>query len=348
MPHFPDAPVSVFIHPNQFPQAVEASLGESLRTREMNHRFHYDTPKQTLRWLRLHEAFSPARTDPDCSRIYESAFAHVAERSRGVRELEVVSLGCGGGQKDAQLLRRLASALPGVRLRYVPVDVSAGLALTARAAAIEAGLGPEDIVPVLVDLGESTDWASALAVALGSGEQRLVCFLGMLPNFTPASVMPRLAGLLRPRDLLLVSANLSPGPDYVAGVERVLPGYDNLLTREWLWSVLLDLGLEARDARMDFSLAGDGQRGGLLRIESRLTFSRNCRLSYAGDVHEFGVGETFRLFFSYRYTPERLDARLQAHGMTVQGSWGNASGEEGVFVCATCPEAGQTSGPVMG
>ena len=58
-----NSPVSVLIHPSQFPGAIEASLRESLRTREMNHKFHYDTPKQTQRWLRLHEAFSPARTD---------------------------------------------------------------------------------------------------------------------------------------------------------------------------------------------------------------------------------------------------------------------------------------------
>jgi hypothetical protein len=27
----------------------------------MSHKFHYDTPKQALCWLRVHEAFSPAR-----------------------------------------------------------------------------------------------------------------------------------------------------------------------------------------------------------------------------------------------------------------------------------------------
>ena len=52
--------VAVSIHPSQFPRAVEAALRDSLRARRMQHKFHYDTPKQALRWLRLHEALSPS------------------------------------------------------------------------------------------------------------------------------------------------------------------------------------------------------------------------------------------------------------------------------------------------
>jgi len=332
----PDAsrdPVRVLIHPSQFPDAVEAALCESLRAREMNHKFHYDTPKQTLRWLRLHEALSPARTDPECGRIYDALFAECATRLAGQREIEVLSLGCGGGQKDAQLLRRLAAALPGARLRYVPVDVSTGLALTARAAAIAAGLPPGDVVPMVADLAQTEDWKGALAAGLAEAGARVVCFFGMLPNFLPGAVLPQLAGLVRRSDVLLVSANLSPGSDYAAGVAKVLPLYNNAPTRDWLWSVLLDLGLERNDGEMRFTVASCPMGSGLRRIEAGITFVRACRIEYGGGTYDFAPGDTFRLFFSYRHTPDRLAALLGSHRLTVDAHWSNGSGEEGVFLC---------------
>ena len=38
---------SVAIHASQFPEAVRRDLIESLRRRRVNHKFHYDSVKQT-------------------------------------------------------------------------------------------------------------------------------------------------------------------------------------------------------------------------------------------------------------------------------------------------------------
>jgi L-histidine N-alpha-methyltransferase len=328
-----EEPVSVLVHPNQFPRAVEEALRASLRSRQMNHKFHYDTPRQTLRWLRLHEALSPARTDPACVRLYEDAFAECAARLNGSSEVEVLSLGCGGGQKDAQLLRRLRVGLPKAKLRYVPVDVSVGLALTAQAAAVEAGVRPAHIAPLVVDLALAPDWASALAPVSGAVNPRVICFFGMLPNFAPNTVVPQLATLLRPSDILLVSANLAPGSDYAVGVERVLPLYDNTLTRDWLWSVLADLGMERQVGEMQFAITSSPEGQGLLRIESNVTFSHACAIEYGNEVFNYSVGEKFQLFYSYRHTPERLAALLAPHGLALTRQWVNGSGEEGIFLC---------------
>ena len=67
----------VLIHPSQSPEAVRGALWESLRTRRVNHKFHYDSYKQTEKWLALHQAFSPSRTDPDCEAIYDRSFDQV-------------------------------------------------------------------------------------------------------------------------------------------------------------------------------------------------------------------------------------------------------------------------------
>jgi hypothetical protein len=50
----------------EFPDQVRRDLLESLRARAINHKFHYDSARQTVKWLALHEAYSPTRTDDDC------------------------------------------------------------------------------------------------------------------------------------------------------------------------------------------------------------------------------------------------------------------------------------------
>src|SRR3954471_5916578 len=98
--------VNVAIHSSQFPEKVRRDLLDSLRTRAVNHKFHYDSVKQTQKWLALHQAHSPSRNDADCAAIYDHAFEAAAARIES-KEVHVIGLGCGGGQKDTRLLRLL-------------------------------------------------------------------------------------------------------------------------------------------------------------------------------------------------------------------------------------------------
>ena len=86
--------VRVAIHASQFPENVRHDLLESLRTRRVNHKFHYDSIKQTQKWLALHQAFSPSRTDADCAATYDHSFAAVAARVDSPR-VHLIGLGCG-------------------------------------------------------------------------------------------------------------------------------------------------------------------------------------------------------------------------------------------------------------
>src|SRR5438045_4879865 len=101
------APIT--IHSSQFPESVRGDLLDSLRTRRVNHKFDYDSIKQTLKWLALHAAYSPARTDPDCAAIYDRGFEEVARRVEA-GHVHLIGLGCGGGQKDARLLKLLCES----------------------------------------------------------------------------------------------------------------------------------------------------------------------------------------------------------------------------------------------
>lgn len=325
--------VNVAIHASQFPERVRQDLLASLRTRKVNHKFHYDSFKQTHKWLALHEAYSPSRTDDDCACTYDRAFIEAARLIKG-KHLHLIGLGCGGGQKDARLLKLLQASRR--QLWYWPCDVSAAMVLTARKEALRA-VPSENCLPIICDLATATDLPGLFqkldrrGSSGRTGASRLFTFFGMIPNFEPQVILPRLAALLKAKDLLLFSANLAPGAEYGAGVRKILPLYDNLLTRDWLITFLLDLGVEKSDGKLSFVI--ENGLLGLKRIAAYFHFSRARTLAVDAEKFAFHPGDSIRLFFSYRHTPRLVRTLLAKNGLEVLDQWITTSEEEGVFLC---------------
>ncbi|HEY5345311.1 MAG TPA: L-histidine N(alpha)-methyltransferase [Verrucomicrobiae bacterium] len=319
--------VSVAIHPGQFPENVRRDLLESLRTRRVNHKFHYDSVKQTQKWLALHEAHSPARRDKNCLTTYNEAFIATVKKIKS-KSVHVIGLGCGGGQKDVQLLKQLQSS--GKKNSYAPGDVSVAMVLVAREAALKI-LPEKNCFPFVCDLATARNLAETVPQVGSSQGARLVTFFGMIPNFEPRQILPKLAELLCPNDFLLFSTNLAPGTNYVAGIKKILPQYDNPLTRDWLLTFLFDLGIEPRDGELRFSIETGGL--GLQRVVAKFHFRRARKIKVSGEEFSFARGESIQLFFSYRYTPARVRKILARYGLEVREEWISNSGEEGVFLC---------------
>lgn len=322
----------VAIHPSQFPDAVRRDLVASLRSRGVNHKFHYDSVKQTQKWLRLHEACSPWVTDAECRSIYEQSYAAAVERATP-GPIQLIGLGCGSGQKDTVLLRKLRSS--GRRVRYLPCDVSAAMVLIARESAL-GEIPDRDCFPAVFDMASTEDPGAFLTKVVDeAGPDHIpgmITFFGMMPNFQPDLILPKLRDLVGPGDILLLSANLAPGPDYTAGIERVLPLYDNELTRDWLMSFLLDLGTEKEDGQLRFRIEETSEVEGLKRITAEFRFERRRELALDSERFGFQPGDSIRLFFSYRHTPELIRALLNRHALEVVDQWITNSGEEGVFL----------------
>jgi len=321
--------VNIAIHASQFPEAVRRDLLESLRTRKVNHKFHYDSVKQTQKWLALHQACSPSRNDVDCEAAYRRSFEAAAARVSAAR-VHVIGLGCGGGQKDVRLLALLKSR--GKEVFYTPCDVSAAMVLVARQAAL-AAVAEQDCFPFVCDLASAGDLPATLEKQSPSEATRLITFFGMIPNFEPHAILPKLAALVRHGDFLLFSANLAPGRDYAAGVRRILPQYDNALTRDWLMTFLLDLGVEREDGEIRFGIEDDPAGSGLKRVAAYFHFSRTREIRLDAERCEFRPGDSIRVFYSYRHTPELIRALLDRHGLRVLEQWIAKSEEEGVFLC---------------
>lgn len=318
--------VNVAIHESQSPENVRRDLLESLRTRRVNHKFHYDSVKQTNKWLALHQVYSPSRNDADCAATYDRAFAEAAQQIKASR-VHLVGLGCGGGQKDTRLLKLLKARRK--TISYTPSDVSVAMTLVAREA-VRKIVPEEKCFPLVCDLATAEDLAKFLATRYPSPVTRLVTFFGMIPNFEPDYILPKLARLIRRQDTLLFSANLAPGSDYAAGVKKILPQYDNVLMCEWLLMFLLDLGVERSDGAVRFTV--EQGKLGLRRVVARFHFRRARRIEVESERFSFKAGDAVQLFFSYRYTPELVRTKLAAHGLQVREQWITKSGEEGVFL----------------
>ncbi len=318
-----EQPVSVTIHPSRFPECTRAAYLESFRTRRMNHQFHYVSEKQAQQWLKLHEAYSPARTDEDCLRTYDRAFAEAA-KSISAEEIAVISFGCGGGQKDLALLKTLGAK----KLHYVPADVSVALTLTAHLRVTsQFNINSK---PLVIDFSLAEDLPGVLDSIIPPSAKRIIAFFGMLPNFEPAEALESLSRILRHDDALLLSANLAPGNDYMAGVKEILPLYDNDLTRLWLATSLLDTGLELSPTDIEFNVVSVDE---LLRVEANYCFRKPQRIRIDEEDFNYVPGEQIRLFFSYRHTPERLQKLLAQYKIEICPQWITASGEEGIFLC---------------
>jgi L-histidine N-alpha-methyltransferase len=314
---------NISIHESQFPENVRRDLFASLRSRKINHKFHYDSVKQTQKWLALHQVYSPSRNDADCAATYENSFEAAAAKIKS-KSVHVIGLGCGGGQKDARLLKLLKA--DGKKIFYTPCDVSAAMVLVARQAVL-AVLPEKNCFPFVCDLATTDNLQKNLATRHPS----LVTFFGMIPNFEPREILPKLASLVRPNDFLLFSANLAPGKNYADGMKKILPQYDNCQTRDWLIAFLFDLGIEKSDGELRFEIAaGDF---GLMRFIANFYFKRAQQIKIEDETFNFKSGEKIRLFFSYRYTTERVRKILSKFKLEICGQWIANSGEEGVFLC---------------
>ena len=115
-------------------------------------------------------------------------------------------------------------------------------------------------------------------------------------------------------------------------MKKILPQYDNPLTRDWLTAFLFDLGVEKSDGELRFKIEAVA-RFGLSRVRADFIFRRTVHINIDGNEFKFRAGESIRLFFSYRYTPERVQKNLARHGFEICESWITNSQEEGVFFC---------------
>jgi uncharacterized SAM-dependent methyltransferase len=327
----PSTFASVTVHSSQYPETVRRQFIDGLRQRRIPSKFLYDSPKLTQKWLALHQRYSPSRNDAQCRQLYTESFVTaVRDADTGRDRVQLIGLGCGGGQKETRLLSRLKAA--GRQTGYYPCDVSLAMVLTALQAAMDV-IPADDCFPVVLDLDGIDSLNGLFDRVAGTAAARIVTFFGMLPNCDPDMVLSKLSRLLRPGDQLILSANLAPVEDRKEAIARVLPLYDNQRTRAWLMAFLGDLGFEQADGQLEFGIEQDRDETGSWSIVAEFKLALDRSLDLDDDRFVFQKGERLRIFFSRRYSPHQVETLLGWHQLKPVNRWITDSHEEGIYLC---------------
>lgn len=317
----------VYVHPSQFPHQVYQDYLGGFALGKINQKFHYDSVKQSQKWLRLHEAFAPAITSDDFINAYANCFEKTAKSVDNFSNLQLIGLGCGGGEKDNLLISYLFNT--DKKIIYYPVDVSLSLSLIS-AQKIRASYPQVAVQPIVCDLLHSHDLIEHLHQ--GEGERKILAFFGTIHNFH-REILPILSHFLQEGDILLMSANLSPGNDYLEGIKKIMPQYDNELTKDWLMTVLLDAGINQEDGRIKFTIKDDPINPDFKRINACFEVEKDVSLKLDDQLIQWQTGEQVQLFFSYRYTTPKIQELLQNYDIKVMDYWEGANQEEGIYFC---------------
>jgi uncharacterized SAM-dependent methyltransferase len=318
----------VQIHTSQFPQNVYQAYLNGFCENKIAHKFHYDSVKQSQKWLALHHAFSPSWHDQACILAYTHCFEKTMSLLEDNYPIEIIGLGCGEGSKDNQLISNIVKK--NQLLTYYPIDVSLALAMMA-AQRVRANYPHIVIKPIVCDLLFANDLMTLLTLPYRS--QRILTFFGMMPNFLPHNIMPILSHFLKAGDLLMISANLAPGKDYEEGVKKILPQYDNALTQDWLFTVLNDAGISSSQGHIVFNIENDSAFDALQKIVAYFEFSQKTTLTLDAQTFAWQANDKIQLFYSYRYTTKKIEDLLSEYGITVIEGWEAASQEEAIYLC---------------
>lgn len=322
-------PMTLTFHESQYPEQVAMQCRQGLRARKLPGRLLYDSPAQAQRWLAYHQAYSPSRTEPELLVLYERSFEATLAALTG-RSLHYVSLGCGGGNKDALFVRRVLDR--GGALHVSPTDTSAALVLETMLR-LQATFSTLSTSPLVVDLAVEPDLHPWLASQEADGACRIFGCFGIIPNFDYAALLSYLWRLMRPDDLLLLSANLSPGPYGSSAAQRIVPQYDNPHARAWFAGLLDSLGFAGADLRLTVEARPLHEDGHVWRIQADARVLRDVQLALYEESFEFREGEALEVFFSNRFTPAAMPQVLGGAGFDVRQAWVLDSREEGIYLC---------------
>ena len=220
----------------------------------------------------------------------------------------------------------------GGALHVSPTDTSAALVLETMLR-LQAAFPALSASPLVVDLATEPDLGPWLAQQEADGACRVFGCFGIIPNFDHAALLSYLRRLMRPDDLLLISANLSPGPYGSTAAQRILPQYDNPLARAWFTGLLDSLGFAGSDLRLSVQARPLREDGDVWRILADAHVLRDVKLALYEESFEFREGEVLEVFFSNRFTPAALPQVLGAAGLDARQTWLLDSQEEGIYLC---------------
>ena len=305
---------AIDVHSSVDEAALRQEAVTSLRNNRIEPKFLYVTSHQSGLWRQIFLRHSPIHGNPEFSRIYREAFGAVLGRISPEKVL-LVGLGCGTGAKELDLYRALHGR--GRDAVFAAIDVSRDL--VAESIGQLTAAGAEHRRSLVCDLTQ-TDFLKDWLEAQESTLPRLITFFGLVPNFMPSAIAIIFRAILRPGDLLLVSAHLAPvrqeTPDEIAaGMSEVLPQYNNHETLAWLSAALENWGLTER-VQLPGMIIGEVE--GVPAFLGLAHWKTTAPFEQWGQIFTPSANTPLRLFYSLRYTPQLFEEKLRQEGLHAE------------------------------
>jgi L-histidine Nalpha-methyltransferase len=295
--------------------------------KELPPKHHYDARGSELfeQICRLPEYY-PTRTE--LAILTDRADDIVAATGAG----ELVELGAGASDKARVLLDSMEAA--GTLRRYIPLDVSASVVQDA------ADRLTEDYADLRVH-GVVGDFERHLEHVPGSdGVPRLVALLGgTIGNFPPGTrrtQLTKIAGLLGPADRLLLGTDLVKDPAIIEAAYNDSQGVTAEFNRNLLHVINRELGADFVPESFDHTAFFD-RRHEWVEMRLKATRPRSVLITDLDLRVEFAAGEEIRTEISAKFTPERVQADLEAAGLTLEHWYTDEHDLFGISVAKLAP-----------
>ena len=250
-------------------------------------------------WKKVHLACSPFLHRPAVRLLYQQPAPAILKKLTGPYSL--IALGCAGGDKESLLLGELPDPS-----HLLAADTNLTLALQAARR-----------LPGLRKSSLRIDLTSPLPPSLDRlPRPRLFSLFGVLPNLDPLPLLHRISGSMKQGDMLVFSANLSPGPAGPSGALPLLAQYDNAPTRRWLKAAVRRSRFLSPQGRLEFGIFHDPRQRNLARIEARW----------------ISKGGTVVVFSSRRPTAPQVEAWIRRARLQRLSRHHDPLGEEAVWL----------------
>jgi len=229
--------------------------------------------------------------------------------------LSIVELGAGTATKTGTLIRALARKQ--IRVKYFPVDISAG-ALADAKNRIKKECSNVSILPMIADFGDGFHFFREIPGC------KLVLYLGSsIGNFDwndATAMLRKVREQLSPGDSLLL------GADMVKDTEFLVPAYDDAqgITAEFNKNILLRLNREL-GANFDLDsfrhVAEWNSAASRIEIYLESTRAQTVTLGLARGTVQFRAGERIHTENSYKHTMPMVERMLCVSGFKLERTW---------------------------
>ena len=259
----------------------------------------YSSPALGRLWKKVHLACSPFLHRPAVRLLYQQPAPFLLKKLTG--PYSFIALGCADGHKESLLLGKLPHPS-----HLLAADTN--LTLARQAARLLPGLKKSSLRIDLTNLLPSCLYRIP--------RPRLFSLFGVLPNLDPMPLLHRISRSMKRGDMLVFSANLSPGRAGPSGALPLLAQYDNAPTRRWLEAAVRRSRSLPRKGRLEFGIFHDPRQRNLARMEARW----------------ISKGGTVVVFSSRRPTASQVEVWIRRAQMQRLSRHHDPRGEEAVWL----------------